>query len=219
VESRLLITVAMSLAVASSVHAQIVRAPVRSREPKAWVTGAVGYEQLGDVVDGSTQSTWRFGDAVQYRVSLEKPLQSNAAVGLAATFSQVPLTYQGNDFTGACAGSCDANANVTQLLALFHAGGNTFGFSQIINLAVGARVYSNFRERVSGGKIGPTKPDPDVTFQFGYGFGYGFSPDFQLQIVQDLATTIHQRTGLAGGDRTMSQQYTTRIGIRYALGR
>jgi len=210
---------AMSLAVASSAEAQIVRRPAQAREPQAWIVGAVGYEQLGDVVDGASESTWRFSDAVQYRVSLEKPMPGNIAFGIAATFARAPLTYESSATIGRCAGSCDADANITQVLALFHAGGSSFGFSQILNLGIGTRIYSNFRERVSGAKIGPTNADADVTFQFGYGFGYGLSPDLQVEIVQDLATTIHQRTGLAGGERTNSQQYTTRIGVRYALGR
>ena len=215
----LTIAVGLSFVALHHARAQIVRSPHPPSQPSAWVTGNVGYAQIGDVADGATQSTWQFGDAVQYRVSLERPMQGNVALGVAATFAQASLTYANNDITGACPGSCDATANVTQLLALFHAGGNAFGFSQIFNLAVGATIYSNFRERVSGAKIGPANADPDVTFQFGYGFGYAMSSDLQLQIVQDVGTSIHQRTGLSGGSRTAATQYTTRIGVRYALGR
>lgn len=211
--------VGVSLCVASAAPAQIIRRPNRPSQPSAWITGAVGYAQLGAVDDGATQSTWHFGDAVQYRVSLEKPMQGDVAIGVAGTIARASLTYETNDITGPCPGSCDADANIYQVFGILHAGGSAFGFSQIFNLAIGATIYDNFRERRTGEKIGPAAADPDVTFAFGYGFGYALSPDLQLQIVQDLATTIHQRTGLAGGAHTASFQYTTRIGVRYALGR
>ena len=216
---RVSIAVGLSLLLAPALPAQIIRAPNRPSQPPAWITGAIGFAQLGAVDDGATQSTWHFGDAAQYRVSLEKPMQGDVAIGVAATFARASLTYETDDITSACPGSCDADASIYQVLGVLHAGGSAFGFSQIFNLSVGATIYNDFRERRSGEKIGPAGADPDVTFEFGYGFGYALSPDFQLQIVQDFGTTIHQRTGLAGGAHTASIQYTTRIGVRYALGR
>jgi hypothetical protein len=216
---RISIAIGVSLLLAPTASAQIIRAPSRPAQPSAWVVGAVGFTQLGAVDDGATQSTWHFGDVAQYRVSLEKPMQGDVALGVAATFARASLTYTTNDITSACPGSCDADASIYQVLGLLHVGGSAFGFSQIFNLAVGATIYDDFRERSTSQKIGPTGADPDVTFEFGYGFGYALSPDLQVQVVQDFGTTIHQRTGLAGGAHTASIQYTTRIGVRYALGR
>ena len=49
----------------------------------------------------------------------------------------------------------------------------------------------------NGGKLPPDKPDYDLSFSFGYGFGYGLSATSDIEVVQEVGTTIHQRTGLS----------------------
>ena len=85
-------------------------------------------------------------------------------------------------------------------------------------IGLGATMYSNFRTRAGGERLPPASPDVDVALAIGYGFGYVLSPNMQLNLVQDLSLSLHQRTGLAGGTSATSQQYTTRIGLRVGLG-
>jgi hypothetical protein len=204
---------------ARTAEAQIIRRPPqRTGAPTAYASASIGLYQLATVNDGTTQSTWNFGDAAQWRVSLEKPLQGTSAIGVAATFARVPLTYRSFGSGTGCA-SCDADASVTQILAMFHNGGSTLGFYQVLEIAAGATAYSSFRQRDTGTRLPPTSPDFDLTFSFGYGFGFGLTQNLQMQIVQDFGLALHQSTGLAGGESRTAQLYVTRIGARYALGR
>jgi hypothetical protein len=212
-----LVPFALLLLGVTSIDAQIIRRPTSIR-PQNWITGSVGYVQLGTVTDGSTDSQWDFGDGAQFRAGLQHVLQGSAAVGVGATFGRVPLTYRSLSATSPCA-RCDADAYVTQVLGQFHYGGSTLGFHQVIDLAIGATGFSNFRTRVGDEKIGPEGMDWDLALAFGYGFGYAMSPLLQLQIVQEVGRSIHQREGLEGGANTMTEMYVTRIGIRYGLGR
>ncbi|HKO15753.1 MAG TPA: hypothetical protein VJU87_05915 [Gemmatimonadaceae bacterium] len=199
--------------------AQIIRPPARPPEPSAWVAFSVGLLQPLTVDDGSTQSTWRFGNSVQYRVALEKPIQNQSSIGLTATLARAPLSYE--PFAGgglpACPGTCDADANITQLFGTFHAGGSAIGLHQVIELSLGATLYSDFRTR-SGDRLPPASSDADLSLQIGYGFGYTLSPLLQIELVQDLGLGVHQRTGLSGGSNAVARLYTTRIGLRYGLG-
>jgi len=200
-------------------QAQIVRPPAAFTEPIAWAGFSLGFLQLPSVRDGSTGATWRFGDALQYRVSLEKAIQNQSSIGLTATFARVPLTYV--PFSGiasGCISSCDADANVTQVQGVFHAGGSSIGFHQILEISAGVTAYSNFRARQSGTRLPPNDPDFDLAFALGGGFGYTVSPNVQLNLVQDLALSVHQRTGLSGGERSLWYHYTTRLGARFGLG-
>ena len=53
---------------------------------------------------------------------------------------------------------------------------------------------------------------------FGYGLGYSFSRNFQLDVVQDLATSLHQKTGLAAGDDSSARISVTRLVARFGFG-
>jgi hypothetical protein len=175
------------------------------------------------VNDGTTGATWDFGNAVQYRVSFEMPVQNQSTLGITATLARVPLTYRGWAVAGGpaftpCPSGCDADANITQLLASFHAGGSAIGFHQVIELAAGGTAYSNFRERAGGVRLPPSNPDIDFSIGIGYGFGFTLAPAMQITLVQDFALTMHQRDRLAGGENALSRQFTTRLGMRFGLG-
>jgi hypothetical protein len=181
---------------------------------------AVGLMQLSDVQDGSTGSDWLFGNAVQYRFSLETPIQLGTTIGVTGAFARVPVTYRTNSVGGAsgCGFACDADATVTELAATLHAGGgNVIGFHQVIDISIGAIGYSGFRARTSGARLPPTKLDADFLASLGYGFGYAISPDMQITLVQEGSITLHQRTGVAAGENTMGRQYITRLGVRFGL--
>lgn len=216
-----LLTPAIAVALlSSSAGAQIIRAPQQPRERTAWTSLSFGFMQLDDVVDGTTGSQWLFGSTVQYRATIEKTVQRGSTIGMSGSFARVPLTYV--PLTGVapveCDPSCDADATVTQLFATFHAGaGGIIGFHQVIDLGVGATGYSSFRARNAGTKLPPTTLDADLTISIGYGFGYSLSPDMQVDLVQEYVLSMHQRTGLAGGEGTLGRHYTTRLGVRFGL--
>lgn len=209
----------VSAAVASTARGQVIRPPVQT-QPNAWTSFSIGFAQPFTVNDGNTGTTWQFGDAMQYRVSLEKPIQYQSTIGLTATFARPTLSYVPftTSLTTICSAGCDATANVTQLLATFHAGGSTIGLHQVIDLAAGATGYWNFRETTTGVKLAPSSPDIDFSLGLGYGFGYTISPGMQLDLVQDFNLSVHQHTGLAGGQDALGRQFITRLGVRFALG-
>jgi hypothetical protein len=88
----------------------------------------------------------------------------------------------------------------------------------VLELGAGATIYSSFRERGTGTTLPPSKADLDFSFVFGYGIGYTFSRAFQIDVVQDLATSLHQKTGLSAGDNSSARISGTRLVARYGLG-
>jgi len=207
------------LLLSARLDAQIIRRPrAQTRTPSAWAVGTLGLFVATAVDDGSTNSRWEFGNAPQFGVSLEAPLQGggSSTYGIAGTIARVPLTYvSGSD--PLCT-TCDADGLVSQLLLTFHNGGASIGFYQVFEFSAGITMFSNFQQRGSRRKIGPPGIDADPTFGLGYGFGYALSRMAQVQVVQNFGVNIHQRTNLPGGAQTTSGMYVTRIGIRYGLG-
>ena len=195
--------------------AQIIRrGSLGPPPPAAWVSAGLAQGGGWTVVDGTTQSRWDFGSATQYHASAEKA-NGGVSFGLRGTRAQVPLRYRSID--PAVVRDVDADANVSQLMANVHVG-SARGFHSVFELAAGATIYSDFRARVSGDKLQPTS-DTDFSFGFGGGFGYGFSNRFVVEVVQELMTHLHQRTGLAASEDTNARVYSTRIVGRYGLGR
>lgn len=212
------ITLAASLLLASTAHAQIGRAPTHRAPALTWVSASVGVMQLSDIRDGSTNSEWLFGNTVQYRLSVEFPIENQSTIGISGAFARVPLTYQPlGVVASACSLSCDADATVTQLMATFHAGHTALGFHQIIDISLGAIGYSGFRARASGERLPPRQLDADLAGGIGYGFGYALSPDMQITLVQEGFLSVHQRTGLDNGANTVGRQFVLRLGTRFGF--
>jgi len=216
---RIVLTAILLAAFVGDAHAQIGRPAPRVPQPKSWMSLSVGVMDLSDVHDGSTDSDWQFGNTVQYRVSLEMPVQYQSTIGVSGSFARVPLTYVPLGGTGrpGCAFSCDADATVTQLMATFHAGRNTIGFHQIIDISLGAIGYSGFRARNSGERLAPRQLDADLAGGIGYGFGYTFSPDMQITLVQEGFLSVHERTNVAGNEDTIGRQFVLRLGTRFGF--
>jgi hypothetical protein len=148
--------------------------------------------------------------------SLERTLSGGATLGLQGTHARVPLRY-GTLAGGSVVSYTDADANVSQLFAKLHVSSGR-EFHSVLELGAGATRYSNFRERGTGAALRPSAADTDFTFAFGYGFGYNFSPTFAIDVVQDLTTVLHQKTGLSAGDNSSARINGTRFVVRFGLG-
>ena len=196
---------------ATSAHAQIVRSRFPTQEPPAWVSGGASFQQGWTVNDGTTGSTWNFGNAIPWQASLERSINGGTTIGIRGSTGMIPLTYQGP------LGTTDADANVSQVLGTFRVSSGR-EFHTVLEVSAGTTMYSNFRERGTGAKLGPASLDNDFTFAFGYGFGYAFSPRFSIDVVQDINTTWHQKEGLAAGDDSSTRVHGTRLVGRLGLG-
>jgi hypothetical protein len=198
-------------------HAQIIRTGrAGGPEPSLWVSGGIGLQQGWTVTDGTTQTRWRLSDGQSYLLAVERPITRGVALGLRGSRARVSVDYTSTDplaFTG----SRDADATISQALAMLHI---TAGrdLHTVIELGAGATIYSGFRERGTGTDLPPDKADADFTFVLGYGIGYSFSNTFQIDVVQDLATALHQKTGLSAGDDSSVRISGTRLVARFGLG-
>ncbi len=213
---RYLFALASLVLAAAPTPAQIIRSRVRTIEPPAWVSFGAGLVQSFTVVDGSTSSRWEFGNSTQYGASLERTISGGTTFGLRGSTSKVPLHYR-QVIGGDGIVETDADANVSQLFGTLHVASGA-GFHTVLELSAGATLYSNFRARGGGSRLEPTSPDADFSFVFGYGFGYTVSRSFSVDVVQDLATTLHQKTGLGAGDDSSVRMHGTRLVARLGLG-
>lgn len=203
-------------AVASRAGAQIprTRGSEFGTEPGYWVGLSLGYLETSQIVDGQTGNTWQFGYTSQIRATFEKTLQRGVTVGVSAGFATVPLTYQGFSFNSfnSCAGSCQANADISQYLAFIRFGGGT-GFHWMYSLEAGVTELSNFREQVTNETLDPTSPAYDFTFGAGAGASYGFSPTVDAYAGEQFDFILHPQ----GNTTTVTsapRQFTFRAGFR-----
>lgn len=210
---RITLGAALLLAGAGALDAQIIRPSIRTR-PVAWASLSAGWFQQSEVCGADTAACWNFGGAPQFRGSLDIPVGTAASLGVAATIARVPLVYAGSIALPGSCGTCDANANVSQLFANFRFGGGSV-FHQVIDVSAGTTFYSNFRS-TDGSRLGSGKTVNDVTFGVGYGFGYNLSPRSQVFLVQEWMLVLHQRR--PGSSENTTNQTNIRIGGRLALG-
>lgn len=193
--------------------AQIMRRPVMAR-PVNWAGVNVGIVQGYSLSDGTTGAVWRFGSGLEYAGRFEHPLQSGISVGAQGSYAKAPLTYSST--SGGC-GTCDASATVTQLMGLIHYG-RGYGFHSVYELSAGAIGYSNFRQTSDPGvQLGAKGTDYDFRFALGYGFGFGLSPTTSIEVVQEIGTILHQKTGLPGSTSNYPRVYVTRLGGKIAF--
>lgn len=210
---RVLLAAVLSL-VTSSAQAQIIDSRVvGSGEPIAFTSLSIGWFTHSGLCDPDSDSCWDFGGAPQFRATLEMPMGRGASIGVAGTTSRVPLVYVGNVLSS-CS-RCDADANVSQIMAMLHMGGSGRGFQQVIDLSAGMTIFSNF-QTLDGSRLPPDKATTSFNFAVGYGFGYGLTDRLQIMLVQDYGLVIHKR--VPGDATNTANQATTRIGARYGLG-
>lgn len=183
------------------------------RDPQTWVSATYGWQSGWTVYDGTSSSRWDLGDTQQFGASIERAVTSGITVGVRASTSQPSVRYTS---TSALT-QREADARVTQALGVVHV---TAGrdIRSVFELGLGSTIYSDFRERVTGQALGTGKTDADFAFVFVYGLGYSFSRNFHVDVVQDLGTTVHQKTGLTAGEDTSARISSTRLVARYGFG-
>ncbi|MEO5817448.1 MAG: hypothetical protein ABIT20_19420 [Gemmatimonadaceae bacterium] len=189
--------------------AQIIRPRFQLSQPAAFVSFGVALQQGWSVTDGATNSLWQFSDATQYVASIERALSGGASLGLRGSYAKVPMRYRslaGGDVIA----EEDADAGVSQLFGTLHVA-NGRGFHSVLELSAGATMYSRFTARSDGRRLNADGSDFDFTFAFGYGFGYAFSQAFSVDVVQDVATSLHQKTGLSAGQESSTRLHSTRL--------
>jgi hypothetical protein len=199
------------MVVSSTADAQIVRSRFPIQDPPFWVSLGGTFQQAWVVKDGTTGSTWRFGNSVPWQASLERTINGGTSFGIRGSTGMIPLTYEGP------LGTSEADANVSQLFGTIHVASGR-AFHTVLELSAGTTIYSNFRDRLTSSKLGAASPDADFTFAFGYGFGYAFSPRFSIDVVQDITTAWHQKDGLLAGDDSSTRIHGTRLVGRLGLG-
>ena len=208
---RVICGVATAILLAVSADAQIVRrAPTPRRLPN-WAGASVGITQGFTVLDGTTGSTWDFGSGIAFAGRVEHPTGSGAfAVGGQASFARLPVAYSSSSFSG------DAKADIMELMALLRYGGG-YGFHPVYELSGGVMRFSNFRSTGTSSVSISTNSDYDPKFSLGYGFGFGLSSNASLEVVQELGTILHQRTGLSASQSNYPRIYVTRLGGKIAF--
>jgi hypothetical protein len=195
--------------------AQIIRSGrFGASEPQLWLSGGVGLQQGWTVIDGTTGVRWDFSDAAQYGAAIEKTINGGTSLGVRATTSRASLNYFPYVLGG---GSREADARVSQAFAVLHVSSGR-GLHSVLELGAGATIYSDFRERGTNSALPPAKLDADFAFVFGYGIGYTFSRAMQVDVVQDLATSLHQKAGLAAGESSSARISGTRVVARFGFG-
>ena len=206
---------------AADAYAQIIRRPTR-RDPQWFVSFNAGYERSRTIQDGSTHSDWLFGSGPQYGAALEKTVAPGTTFGVSALFSQLPLSYQPTVNVGptSCVASCEATANVTEIVGVFRAdyGGGLFGFRGGHEFGIGVTAYSNFREQTTGDALPPSKTDMDLLLSYTSVFGFGISPTSAIEFGLGTGFTIHQRQGLSASENTLNPMLRLRVGLRMGLG-
>jgi len=214
------VVLALSIISAAPLGAQIIKVG-RTSSPFGWISASAGIIQPRNISDGTTGSVWDLSTAFQYRGSIEMALQNQGAIGVSASWADVPLRYY--DYSGdfptcsEASNGCDAHVKVWSALAEFRMGGGQ-GFHQIIEIGAGVLGYQDFTADDDGTRLGQSRVDLDFALGVSYGFGYSLSPRFQIGLVQDYTATMHQKENLSGNVDTFTEHYTTRLMLRYGLG-
>jgi hypothetical protein len=191
--------------------AQILRRAPSRPTPPNWIGGGVSIMQPYTLRDGITNSQWSFDSDVGYTLTFEHPTASGILLGLQGVYGTPSLVYTSSS-PGAvdCSGGCDATATVMQIMGLAHSA-NSYGFHGAYQLTAGVTGFSSFKDRTTNTKIGPMATDYDFSIAVGYGLGFGISPTTSIELIQEIGTLLHQRTGLAAGTGNYPRMSATRL--------
>lgn len=214
---------------AGTLSAQMPRRPsAYTNNPAFWITAGISGFRANVVNDGTSASTWNFGNSTNfaYRGSIEKGGNNGSSFGLAGSWSQVPFSYSSTGNTPVagvggvqCANnlSCDAHLDLMTLVATFHSGAG-IGFHQVLELNGGVVAYRNLKRDSDGAKLSPSGGNIDPLFALGYGFGYGLSDRTNLDILSDYSFALHERKGLSNGTSNTNSMPGLRVSLRMGFG-
>lgn len=206
--------------------------PIRGgRSTGWWLSGGAAALTIGDISDGKSNTTWKFGSDPlwQVRGTLEKALDDASTLGVAvgygdvdATVSQLAIpvdaTPQGDTPT-ACIAGCAARTQLISLMGLFRSGGNNqTGFSTLFSAQGGVTAFRNLRERSSGAAIGDGAMRTDISGTLGAGFAYGLSTGTVIELVQDFGMGFHSKENLPTGLSRTWRSRATRAALRFQFG-
>ena len=214
----------LTFLVALPVHgaaAQIIRGDrIALRDPQTWVSATYGWLEGWTVMDGRSNSRWDLGDTQQYGGSIERAVMSGVTLGARATTSTPEVRYEAFGLpatAGVAATIFPAETRVTQAFGVVHVSTGR-QLRSVFELGLGTTIYSPIRHQATGETLGDTRTDTDFAFSFTYGLGYSFSRNFQVDVVQDIGTSLHQGTNLAAGEDRSARIRTTRLVARYGFG-
>ena len=211
----------MLILCAASLSAQR-RQRIFTSDPDYWVSGSFAGVSGQGVNDGKSASFWDFGNSTnwQYAASIEKTLTGGSSFGVTGSFARVPFVYYGPAVPipggngGTCNG-CNANLDMTTVLATFHFGSGT-GFHQIIQFNGGVVNYANLKTKAGDKLAGGSNTDP--LFSIGYGIGYGFDDRTQLEFVPEYGIAIHERSGLSNDVSNTNRMSSFKLAFRRGFG-
>ena len=201
--------------IAPRADAQMGRPRPAASDPDYWVGLSLGYVEGITTTDDASGSTWQFGYTSQIRATFEKTLQRGTTVGIAAGFSNAPLTYTSGFAFGNGCGQCQATANVTQYTIFINGGGlgSYGGFHGLYTLETGVTQFSNFQEKATGFALEPTSGSYDATFGLGGGVGYSLSPTADLYVGEMVDFVLHHQSSAVAA-QSAPRFFTLRAGFR-----
>lgn len=220
----LLVASLIATAMPVCAHAQI-RMPTVERSYGWWLSAGAGALVLGDINDGASKSTWRFGSdpRLQYRATLEKALDEFTTIGVSGGYAKADLilvstaTGANSALPASCQVSCAAHAEVWSGMGQFRSGGGT-GFHTLFEASGGATAFRRFETKSDSIAIVGIKSSFDLSGTLGAGFGYPLSSGMVLALVQDFGIGFHSKADLPDGTSRTWRIRNTRASLRIKFG-
>ena len=154
----------------------------------------VGWQQGGLWSMARPASRWDFGDAGHYGASIERTI-TERRVGRRARHHVAPAARLSPDTSGTGATRGRRHGVRRRSASLHVASGR--GLHSVLELGLRARRSTPASASVEAAdELRPVARDVDFAFVFGTASATRSRATFQVDVVQDLATSLHQKTGL-----------------------
>lgn len=223
---RVLVGLAMALAAGVFVTAPLSAQGRRGRggargggftrdEPKWWGSVWGGYQWSNPVGDPATSSVWDYDANWALRFAAERTVAPNTTIGVAYSYSRLPLTIRGSTTASECRIPCSADGTIASYGLMLHSGGGP-GLHLVYEGFLGAMQFSNFTVAGDGATRYATLKNTDLAWMLSPGIGYSLSRDFQLLMMLDVGNSVHEKASDLFQRRT-TRHYTTRVGVRVGL--
>lgn len=211
---------AVAPAASGALAAQVAPVPSASAPSPVWVSASGALYDLQSFAGGDDGGEWDWGSGVQGRVTMERALRRDMAVGIAGSFARLPLTAWG----GACNG-CQGDATVwTAMGTLRLGGGGGIGFHSVFEASAGAAGFTNFSRGSDPSSVpgAPTTPAHSIVpaIAASYGAGYTLTPGLELALVQEIGIFFYQPADAAASGASSTPRFNaTRLLLRHAIRR